>query len=196
MSFQQLYMNRHAVHKFGGKEGPPVTKEMENILLEAARWAPSAGNMQPVRHVVIRDPETKEKLQELAAEAKKLSGYWEPKFREGGVWGEVNDLINPELLIAVFTIPGEIPPNTQNHAADIMGAAIAMEHMWLAATEMNLQVGCYCHWLTEKVKRLLNAPLSWNLAGIMAFGYSVHVPKMTRKPLESIVFYEKIPGEY
>ncbi|KUO63049.1 MAG: hypothetical protein APF84_11010 [Gracilibacter sp. BRH_c7a] len=196
MSFKQLYMNRHAVHKFGGKEGPPISKEMENELLEAARWAPTAGNMQPVRYVVIRDQETKKQLQELAAEAKQISGYWEPRFRDGGVWGEVNDLIQPELLIAVLTIPTEVPPNTQNYAVDMMGAAITMEHMWLAATEMDLQVGCYCHWLTEKVKVLLNVPLAWNLAGIMAFGYSIHVPKMSRKPLDGIVFYEKVPGEY
>lgn len=194
MEFKELYMKRHAVHKFGGKEGPEITKEMENELLEAARWSPTAGNMQPVRYVVIRDLETKKKLQELAAEAKQISGYWEPKFRDGGVWGEVNDLITPELLIAVFTVPTEVPPNTQNYAVDMMGAAIAMEHLWLAATEMDVQVGCYCHWLTEKVKCLLNAPLAWNLAGIMAFGYSSHVPKMSRKPLESMVFYEKVTG--
>lgn len=194
MSFKKLYMDRRAVHKFGGKQGPRITKEIENDLLEAARWAPSAGNMQPVRYVVIHNQETKTKLQELAAEAKEISGYWEQKFRVGGVWGEVNDVLGAELLIAVFTDPTEVPPNTQNYAVDMMGAAIAMQNMWLAATEMDLQVGCFCHWLTEKVKILLNAPLAWNLAGIMAFGYSIYVPKMCRKPLESIVFDEKVPN--
>lgn len=196
MDFKSLYMNRHAVHKFGGKKGPPITKEMEQKLLEAGRWAPSAGNSQPVRYVVIRNPETKEKLQELATEAKQISSYWEPKFRSEGVWGDINDTVGAELLVAVFSDPTQVPPNTQNYAADMMGSATAIQNMWLAATEMELQVGCYCHWLTEKVKCLLNAPIAWNLAAIMAFGYSSYVPKMSRLPLESIVFYENVPGEY
>ena len=36
-------MNRRAVHKSGGKQESKITKEIEDNLLEAARWAPFAG---------------------------------------------------------------------------------------------------------------------------------------------------------
>ena len=42
-----------------------VSEEDIQTLLEAARWAPSAGNKQPVEIVIVKSVEQKEKLIEV-----------------------------------------------------------------------------------------------------------------------------------
>ena len=37
----------------------PVTREQIETILDAARWAPSGGNLRPNRFVVIEDAETR-----------------------------------------------------------------------------------------------------------------------------------------
>ncbi len=43
----------------------PVPDELIETILEAARWAPSAGNSQPWEFLVIRDLEIREKIVEI-----------------------------------------------------------------------------------------------------------------------------------
>jgi hypothetical protein len=44
----------------------PVPDEMIDKILEAARWAPTGENYQPWKFIVIRDPETKNRIGDLA----------------------------------------------------------------------------------------------------------------------------------
>jgi len=44
----------------------PVPEEMIDRILEAARWAPTGENYQPWRFIVVRDPETRSRIGELA----------------------------------------------------------------------------------------------------------------------------------
>ena len=37
----------------------PVSREQVETVLEAARWAPSGGNLRPIRYIVIQDEETR-----------------------------------------------------------------------------------------------------------------------------------------
>ena len=43
-----------------------VTDQTIEKLIEAATWAPSAGNVQPWEFVIVKNPETKRKLSEAA----------------------------------------------------------------------------------------------------------------------------------
>src|SRR5438874_7141853 len=43
----------------------PVPDELINKILQAAQWAPSGGNTQRWRFLVIKDPEIKKKVQVL-----------------------------------------------------------------------------------------------------------------------------------
>ena len=43
----------------------PVPDELIEKVLEAGRWAPSAGNSQPWEFIVIRDPKTREQIVEI-----------------------------------------------------------------------------------------------------------------------------------
>ena len=44
----------------------PVPDDLIDKILEAGRWAPTGENYQPWRFIVIRDPETKNKIGRLA----------------------------------------------------------------------------------------------------------------------------------
>lgn len=50
---------RRSVRKY---KSDPIPEEDLKEILEAARWAPSAGNLQPLEMIVIRDQNIKEKL--------------------------------------------------------------------------------------------------------------------------------------
>jgi nitroreductase len=51
---------RRSVRAF--KSGKNVSQETVDELIDAARWAPSAGNIQPWEFVVVRRPEVKKRL--------------------------------------------------------------------------------------------------------------------------------------
>src|SRR4030066_489678 len=44
----------------------PIPDEILDKILEAARWAPTGENYQPWRFIVIKNPETKNKIGDLA----------------------------------------------------------------------------------------------------------------------------------
>ncbi|MHA2500391.1 MAG: nitroreductase family protein [Candidatus Hodarchaeales archaeon] len=63
MDVLSLIRKRRSIRHFKGDEIP---KEDVEKLLEAARWAPSAGNRQPVEIIIIESPSQKEQLAEAA----------------------------------------------------------------------------------------------------------------------------------
>jgi nitroreductase len=54
---------RRSIRAFESRE---VSDELVERLIEAARWAPSAGNIQPWEFIIVRKPEIKRKLAEAA----------------------------------------------------------------------------------------------------------------------------------
>lgn len=56
---------RRSIRTFGSGE---VSEEQLATLIEAARWAPSAGNIQPWEFITVRNPETKAQLAQAAGD--------------------------------------------------------------------------------------------------------------------------------
>ncbi len=54
---------RRSIRKF---KPDPIPEEKIRLLLESARLAPSGTNTQPWRFIVVKDDNTKKKLQEAA----------------------------------------------------------------------------------------------------------------------------------
>ena len=59
----QIVRGRRSIRKF---KPDPIPEEDLREILEAATWAPSAGNTQDWRFIVVRDPGLKTKLAEAA----------------------------------------------------------------------------------------------------------------------------------
>lgn len=68
MDFIQVIANRRSVRKF---KDEPVPEEALNKVLEAGRWAPSAGNSQPWRFIVVTDADVKRKIADVSTEFSK-----------------------------------------------------------------------------------------------------------------------------
>ncbi|RLF04792.1 MAG: nitroreductase, partial [Thermoprotei archaeon] len=87
----------------------PIKEEDLRKILEAARLAPSARNLQPWYFIVVRDPELKRRLAEAAA-------------------GQMF-IADASVIIVAISDPMASP---KWHDKDVM---IAMEHIILEATE-------------------------------------------------------------
>lgn len=64
MEVLEAIKKRRSIRKFDSTK--KVTDEQIEKLLEAARWAPSAGNLQSWFFVIVRDSKTKEQLVKAA----------------------------------------------------------------------------------------------------------------------------------
>jgi len=63
-TFLEVLQGRRSI-RTGFLKDKPVPDELIERILEAARWAPSAGNSQPWEFLVIRDSEIREKIVEI-----------------------------------------------------------------------------------------------------------------------------------
>jgi nitroreductase len=150
-----------------------VPKDVLMRVLEAARRAPSASNLQPWHFVVVTD----------AKKRKKLSG---------GMFG--NFLAGAPVAIVGCGDPKVSP---KWYMVDV---AIALENMVLAATSEGLGTCWVGSFNEEEVKQALRIPDNYKIVALLAVGYPREKFDLTRKPeysvqrrkeLSEIVSYEE-----
>ena len=166
----------------------PVPPEFVFEILSAARWAPSAGNFQPIRYVVLRDRARLARLQELARESVEISGHWFPRYRDG--FTDHPDWTRVPLGIALITDPTKGGPHIHGEATHIHAGGLAAQNIWLMARALGLGTTLVTHWIEEKVKVLIDCPRTWDLVGVMPLGLPAEVPERVRKPLEEMVYQD------
>ena len=164
-------------------EDRPVEEEKLKIILEAARLAPSAGNRQPWRFIVITDPEVKEVLVEAKNKMMPPPPPGAPPrpFR--------SPLESAPVLIVGCALPGESIPGTGFWKIDV---AIALQNLVLAAWEQGpgtCWIGVFHE--EEEVKKVLGLPKEARVVSMIAVGYPAEKkePVSSRKPLQEIVRY-------
>jgi nitroreductase len=165
MNFYSLVNARHSIRAY--KE-EPVAEEVIRRILQAARLAPSAANKQPWHFFVVMAEETRRRLfpderQAWAAEA-------------------------PVVLVAC-SCPDKAwvrGADGKNHA-DI-DAAIAMEHIVLAATEEELGTCWICAFDPKVVREALGLAEEMEPVAMTPLGYPAAEPlPRKRKRLDEIV---------
>ena len=192
MEFKEGVVRRRSVRRFK-KEAIP--KESLGRVLEAGRWAPSAGNCQPWRFLVVTDSEIKAKIasnctsfskehwkQFSPARAKYLAA-------RGGSWDKSYLREVPILVVVFYKLP-------ENMSCELVLGSVwmAVENMLLAATDEGLG-SCVYTFLNRneesKLKRILKASLKDRIACIVQLGYTKTEPiPPCRKQLSEIVSYE------
>ena len=156
--------------------------------MRAGQWAPSAGNFQPVRFVVVRDRARLAELEALARESIAISAHWFPRYRDGAP--EHPDWTRVPLAIALIADPTKGGPHIHGEATHVIAGGLAAQNMWLMAHGLGLSTTLVTHWIEEKVKVLVECPRSWDLVGVMPLGYAVETPERHRRPLEQLVFQD------
>ena len=199
---------RRSIRKF---KPDPIPEEKIRLLLESARLAPSGTNTQPWRFIVVRDDNTKKKLQEAAHNQRHvrrapvviaccadLSAFKEFSKR-------VDELINsgalPERTRDVF-IPYLKKGMDTVKKQDLITAAaanvsIAVEHMVLQAVELGLGT-CWVRWYDDnKVKEILDIPDFVEVIALMPVGVPDEDPgQRPRLSIDKIAYSEKYGEKY
>lgn len=198
MNVLEAIKTRRSIRKWLPK---PVPDELLEQILEAGRWAPSAGNFQPWTFIVIQEDKTKERIQKVAVDSKNLSRVWAPYFRAGGSRGYIVDLRNMPLGIAIFANQRLAPPHTGGELGHIIGGSLAAMNMWLAVHELGLGACYWSHMMPDYIKVILGVPHHWDFIGLLGIGYpdgdgspegydTTDNKLWNRKPLEKTTSYE------
>ncbi|MCX5751719.1 MAG: nitroreductase family protein [Candidatus Saganbacteria bacterium] len=160
----------------------PIEDEKLNLILEAARLAPSASNSQPWHFYVVRD---KNKIKALGEKM------------PIGSQVIINSFISQAPIVIVATagpisILHKVVAFIVNKRWFYLDVAIALEHMVLTAWELGIG-SCWIGWFDEKkIKKLIDIPQGEEVVALLTLGYSkeerLPFPKH-RKSLEEIVNY-------
>ncbi len=157
----------------------PIDDELISKVIEAAKWAPSGNNTQPIEIVVVKDKELIKRMEEIIGEG------FEPKFTQR-FGAPVNLVVLGDPRFCDMYPRGFI-------REEILHASLsaAIENMLLAATALGLGGG---DWKTVppvgaiNIKNFLGIPQFYVLKALIPLGY----PKAEVKapPKRDIVIHE------
>ncbi len=173
MDFQQLVAARRSVRSY---RLDPVPEPLLNEVLEAARLAPSACNRQPFRVVVI---------QTRGRESDLLRVY--PK-----EW-----FVKAPLVLAVCAVPGEawVRSRTDGWSAAETDATIAMDHMLLAAADLQLGTCWIAAFDPMAAREVLGLPADVVPVAFTPLGWPADAPvPKERRTLHELVHHGRWPG--
>ena len=189
--------SRRSVRSFSAHSVPRETLEK---LLEAARWAPSAGNRQAYRlFVVTAAAKLDEMAQAVEAAAVEMEGEARADLKEGlrrysRSFLHFKDA--PVVIAAAFRSaidllsPGSAGSRPLIDAVSSVSAAIM--NLILAAQALSLG-SC---WMTgpliaaDRLREIIGVPNGWDLAGLVALGYPSAIPEPPqRRALDVLVRY-------
>jgi nitroreductase len=172
MSFLDLAKKRYSVRKY---RDLPVEKEKLRQVLEAGRVAPSAANYQPLIFIVIQDNEMFKKI---------ASTYKRDWIQQAPV------------LIVICGDHGSSwrRPDGKDHLD--VDAAIAIDHMTLAATDLGLGTCWICMFDSMRCHEILNLPTHVETIALLPLGYpaeSVDAARhdTKRKKFDEIVHWDR-----
>ena len=170
MTERTLFERRFSCRRF---TDTPLDRDAITPLLEAARWAPSGGNLQPWRFVVVRD---RVRRQELARVA----------------YGQ-SSLAQAPAVIAVCAVPEDsarIYGDRGRELYCLQDSAAAAENLLLAAVEAGLG-GCWVGAFDEAgVIRVLGLEAGWRPVALVALGHPAEQePARSRRPLDEVVLW-------
>ena len=165
-TFLELAQSRRSVRSYRPQ---PVEPDVLRYVLEAARWAPSAKNAQPLKLRVVSDPQKRSALS---------VAYPKPWFRDAP--HVVAVCVNPSAAY----VRGH---DGMNFAW--VDAALAMDHLQLAAAERGLGTCWIGAFDPAAAAAALGLPDGWQVAGMTPVGYPAAeaAPKPSRKPLGELL---------
>ncbi len=159
---------RRSIRKY---KDQPVEDEKLQMILEAARIAPSAANRQEWKFIVVKDKKTREKLIEAC------NGQ--------GFVGQA-----PVTIAACSTESERVMPCGQY--AYTVDLSIAVSFMILEATEQGMGTCWLGAFDEEKVRNILEIPERIRVPAMFTLGYADESPdQRPRKTLDSIISLEK-----
>jgi len=167
MDLFEVISQRRSVRSYQDKA---VEEDKLAKVLEAARLAPSAGNRQEWRFLVVRDAELRQRLME-AARGQQFVGD------------------APVVIVACAPEHGHVM--SCGHPSFLVDVSIALEHIALAARALGLGTCWVGAFEQQPVRDVLGIPASVEVVQLMALGYPTDWPEpKDRKETAEIVCYD------
>jgi nitroreductase len=148
----------------------PIPEDKLLKVLEAARLAPSGGNRQEWKFVVVKDVEKRKKLSQAAVGQAHVAGA-------------------PVVIAGVATAPKNMMMcGVPGYPVDL---AIAIDHMTLAAVDAGLGSCWIGAFSQDEARKVMGIPDNYLIVCLLTLGFPADEgrPK-TRKSLDEIVCYD------
>jgi nitroreductase len=171
MDVLRAVKGRRSIRAF---EHDDVSSEIVEKLLDAAIWAPSAGNIQPWEFIVIRKPEIKRALAQAA----------------------LDQTFIEEAPVVIVVCANE---NRSSQRYGIRGktlyciqdTAAAIQNLHLAAYSLRLGTCWIGAFREERAREILKIPQGIRPVAIIPVGYPAETPPpRNRRPMSQVVHYE------
>jgi nitroreductase len=157
----------------------PVDQEKIGLLLEALRWAPSAGNRQPWEVIVVDDPEKIESLANAALEQ---------------MWMKTAPVILA-VCINEKIAKGTYGERSEQYALQTIG--MATENMMLAAHSIGLGTCCVTAFEDDKVRDIMDCMEFIKPVALVTVGYPKEEPPVPyREEIAEFTHYNSYQEKY
>jgi nitroreductase len=170
MDVMEAIKGRRSIRQFTDQ---PIEKEKLQQLLEAARWAPSGGNLQTWRFVVVTSPSQRELVKKFAP----------------GIFAM------PSAFI-VICAEMEAGANEWKQRLCLADCAIASQNIMLAAHEMGIGTCVALSYAKSAISEILELPDNVEPMLVVTLGYPAEAPEPPpRFELSKIAFEERYGQE-
>lgn len=180
MKLLEPIVTRRSIRKY---KDEPVSDEQVELLLEAARLAPSGSNTQPWKFIVVRSDDMRRTIAKISHDQQWMTQA-------------------PVFLVCVADLrvrikEGELPSIDEGSPLPevkliLRDATICVDHLVLQAEYMGLGT-CWVAWFkNEDIRPILDIPENQYVVAVITVGVPDQNPKSRpRKDFDSMVFKEK-----
>ncbi|MCM8786361.1 MAG: nitroreductase family protein [Candidatus Omnitrophica bacterium] len=158
----KVLKERRSIRKYQKKEVP---KNIIEDIIDCARFAPTAINIQPWEFIVITDKKMREKISEITDYGKFIK--------------------DAPVCVAVFC------KDTKYYLED---GSSATTYILLAAKDYGLG-SCWVagdkKGYAEKIREILGVPIGYKLISLISIGYPDEEPKPKKRELKEVLHWEK-----
>ena len=167
MNVFEAIKTRRSVRKY---KPQPIPEDHLKQIMTAAQLAPSAGNRQPWRFILVKNPDTKKQLGAAARNQTWIS--------DAGV------------IVAALAMDKKNPEISERWAErDVM---TAVEHMVLAAWELGYGTCWIGAFNEDQVKELLKVPREMTVINLLPIGVPDQTPEPKgRKTIEELFHLDR-----
>jgi nitroreductase len=170
MELDKIFQERRTVRKYFTKDVPWL---LVSEVLNAGHLAPSSGNIQNWKFIVIRSKETKEKV---------------IKYAGGNEWA----LKAPVLIVICMDFEkAKRMYGSRGELYSMQNSALTALQMMLKAQELGLSTGWIGSFDEASIIKVLEIDKSCRPLLILSLGYGETMNKLERYDLSTMTFFEK-----
>jgi nitroreductase len=192
MYLLNIMKDRRTVRKF---KPTPVPKEHILKILDAAHYAPTSGNQQPWKFLVVQD---RQKLDQLCEEARKwyVDRYKEWKNPNQAELDKINSRLR-DILKNVMSAPVYVAvlvdSKSQYPDYNIYDGTLAAGYLMIAARSLGYGTGFFTSYFpNDKMKAFFEIPDRYCLICFTPIGVPYEWPKMpSKRKIEDLIIFER-----